>query len=193
MPEYASLACVQVPLRRRVIIVSDLFLGAKRTEASAAASSALAKALDLRGRPWSTRHRRQHLDLLVPPGGDPPRPSGPTRSCARHLPAISLLPATAGRSCSRAAATGRSCTTRRPTTPSSPPASKWRSKPSLPSRLQAATGTCGCEPGWRFDDRNALVDPANHHETPAWPTCRCRDPAGTRRAWARPGSTASTV
>ena len=47
MPEYSSVACLAVPAGWRVIVVSDLFLGAKRTEVSGHTSVELARALEL--------------------------------------------------------------------------------------------------------------------------------------------------
>ena len=71
MPEYTPVACLEVPVGWRVIVVSDLFLSAKRTEASAAAAKALAEELERSEAPGALVVAGNAFDMLVPPGGDP--------------------------------------------------------------------------------------------------------------------------
>ena len=166
MPEYAPVVCLEVPVGCRVIVVSDLFLGAKRTEASAAASQALAKALELAEGPGALVVAGNAFDLLVPPGGDPAAALGAheelRQAIANYLSGgcgrrAILLPGNRDRAilydeATNAAVLGAGF------------------EVALRAKLQVATASgpkqvC-VEPGWGYDERNAFADPADARDTP---------------------------
>jgi lysylphosphatidylglycerol synthetase-like protein (DUF2156 family) len=166
MPEYAAVACLDVPVGCRVIVVSDLFLNAMRTEASGSASLALAKALDLADGPGALVIAGNAFDLLVPPGGDPAAALGAhgelRKALSDYLGAdcrrrAVLLPGNRDRAvlydqAANDAVVGAGF------------------EVALKAKLHVATASgpkqvC-VEPGWRFDDRNAFVDPADERDTP---------------------------
>ena len=82
MPEFVTVARLAVPFGWRVIVVSDLFLNAKRTQASASASVELARALERAEGPGARCRSRQRLR---PAGAAQRRPGGRARS-ARGAP-----------------------------------------------------------------------------------------------------------
>ena len=166
MPEYATVACLEVPVGCRVIVVSDLFLGAKRTDASGAASLALAHVLRLAEGPGALVVAGNAFDLLVPADGDPAAALGAheelrqalgdylAADCCRR--AI-MLPGNRDRAIlydqvANAAVTAAGF------------------EVAISAKLQVATAggskQVRIEAGWRFDERNAFVDPADQRDTP---------------------------
>jgi len=95
MPEYVKVARLAVPVGWRVIVVSDLFLGAKRTETSGSASVELARALERAEGPGAVVVAGNAFDLLVPPGGNPASALGAHRELGQAL--TSYLAADSGR------------------------------------------------------------------------------------------------
>ena len=85
MPEYVKVARLAIPVGWRVIVVSDLFLGAKRTEASGTASVKLASALERVEGPGALVVAGNAFDLLVPPGGNPAAALGAHRELQQAL------------------------------------------------------------------------------------------------------------
>jgi lysylphosphatidylglycerol synthetase-like protein (DUF2156 family) len=166
MPEYATVACLAVPVGSRVIVVSDLFLNAKRTDASGAASIELARALGRAEGPGALVVAGNAFDLLVPPEGDPVAALGAheelRHALAGYLGAqrdrrAILLPGNRDRAIlydseanSAVIAAGFEV--------------------ALSVQLQVATAAgpkqVRIEPGWRFDERNAFADPADRRDTP---------------------------
>ena len=169
MPElrHPSPACA-VPVGGRVIVVSDLFLGAKRTEASGSASLELARAARACRGPGALVVAGNAFDLLVPAGR---RPVGRTRgargAAPSPWPATWRRTASAGPSSSRATATGPSSTTRRRTRRSCAAGFEVAlDAPSCRSRPRPGPKQVCIDPGWRYDERNAFVDPADPRDTP---------------------------
>ncbi|MGA3215201.1 MAG: phosphatidylglycerol lysyltransferase domain-containing protein [Acidimicrobiales bacterium] len=166
MPEYAAVACLEVPLGYRVIVVSDLFLGAKRTDASGAASLALAHVLRLAEGPGALVIAGNTFDLLVPADGDPAAALGAheelrqalgdylAADCCRR--AI-MLPGNRDRAILYDQAANAAVT-----------AAGF--EVAISAKLQVATAggskQVRIEAGWRFDERNAFVDPADQRDTP---------------------------
>ncbi|MGD0285694.1 MAG: hypothetical protein ABSC31_04825 [Acidimicrobiales bacterium] len=166
MPEYVNVARLAVPVGWRVIVVSDLFLSAKRTEASGPASVELARALERAEGPGAVVVAGNAFDLLVPPGGDPAAALGAHRELRQALACYLaadrsrraiLLPGNRDRSILYDTAANAAV-------------SAAGFEVALTVQLQVATAVgpklvC-IEPGWRFDERNAFVDPADRRDTP---------------------------
>ena len=95
MSEYVTVARLAVPVSWRVIVMSDLFLSAKRTEASGSASVELARALERAEGPGAVVVAGNAFDLLVPPGGNPASALGAHRELGQAL--TSYLAADSGR------------------------------------------------------------------------------------------------
>ena len=166
MPEYVKVARLAVPVGWRVIVVSDLFLGTKRTEASGSASVKLASVLERAEGPGALVVAGNAFDLLVPPGGNPASALGAHRelqqalvnylAADRRRRAI-LLPGNRDRAILYDSAANAAV-------------AAAGFEVALAVHLQVATAAgprqvC-VEPGWRFDERNAFVDPADPRETP---------------------------
>jgi lysylphosphatidylglycerol synthetase-like protein (DUF2156 family) len=166
MPEYADVACLDVPLGCRVIVVSDLFLGAKRTDSSGASSKALAATLALAEGPGALVVAGNAFDLLVPPGGDPAAALGAheelrgavtdylAADCGRRAV---LLPGNRDRAMLYDKVANDAVVSA-------------GFEVALRAELNVVTAAgrkrvC-VEPGWRFDERNAFVDPADPRDTP---------------------------
>jgi len=166
MPEYVNVARLAVPVGWRVIVVSDLFLSAKRTEASGPASVELARALERAEGPGAVVVAGNAFDLLVPPGGDPAAALGAHRELRQALACYLaadrsrraiLLPGNRDRSILYDTAANAAVIA-------------VGFEVALTVQLQVATAigpklVC-IEPGWRFDERNAFVDPADRRDTP---------------------------
>ena len=72
MPDHAAVACVRVPVGWRVIVVSDLFLGASTDRGiRRRASIELAHLLEMAEGPGALVIAGNAFDLLVPAHGDP--------------------------------------------------------------------------------------------------------------------------
>jgi lysylphosphatidylglycerol synthetase-like protein (DUF2156 family) len=166
MPEYATVARMAVPVGWRVIIVSDLLLSAKRTDASGSASLELAHVIERAEGPGALVIAGNAFDLLVTPECDPTAALGAHEelrlALSGYLAADSrrrviLLPGNRDRAvlydaAANAAVVGAGF------------------EVALTAQLQVATAVgpkqvC-VEPGWRFDERNAFVDPADPRDTP---------------------------
>jgi lysylphosphatidylglycerol synthetase-like protein (DUF2156 family) len=166
MPSYAEVARLSVPIGRRVIIVSDLFLSPKRTDASASASVMLARALERAEGPGALVIAGNAFDLLEVPGTDPSAALGAHEelrlALAKYLEAdyrrrAILLPGVRDRAFlydpdANAAVIAAGF------------------EIALKVQLDVATASGSkrvcIEPGWRFDERNAFVDPADPRDTP---------------------------
>jgi len=191
MPEYVKVARLAVPVGWRVIVVSDLFLGAKRTEASASASVELARALErAEGRePLSSPATRSTSWCL--PVATRPQHSEHTGSWVGHSPATWRPTAGAGRSCFLATAIGRSSTTRPRLLLSSQPASKLLSPRSCRWRPRLGRSRSASNPAGDSTSATPLstrpTRVTRRSATMPWPrSCpRWQDQA-------RPGSPAST-
>ena len=164
--DYAPVARVVVPVGSRVIVVSDLFLGASRTDASGSASVELARALERAEGPGALVVAGNAFDLLVPAGGDPAAALGAHEelrlaltdylAADRSRRAI-LLPGNRDRAVLYDAAANAAVI-----------AAGF--EVALGAQLQVATAAgpkrvC-VDPGWRYDERNAFVDPADERDTP---------------------------
>jgi len=166
MPKYAAVACLDVPVGWRVIVVSDLFLSQARTEASGAASEALARALDLAEGPGAIVLAGNGFDLLVPPGGDP------VAALAAHEELRKALANYLAADCRRRAillAGNRDRAVLYDQAANDAVAAAGL-EVALKAELRVATANgrkqvC-IEPGWRFDERNAFIDPADERDTP---------------------------
>jgi lysylphosphatidylglycerol synthetase-like protein (DUF2156 family) len=166
-PDYATVACLAVPVGGRVIVVSDLFLGASRTTASESASLELARALEHAEGPGALVIAGNAFDLLASPGCDPAAALGAHEelrlAVAGYLGqegwsrrAI-LLPGNRDRAVLFDPAANAAVT-----------AAGF--EVALSAELQVATAmgpkrVC-IDPGWRYDERNAFVDPADPRDTP---------------------------
>ena len=166
MPEYVTVARLAVPVGWRVIVVSDLFLSASERKPPDRASVELARAARARRRPGRTRRRRQRVR---PAGAARRRPGGGTRSARELRQALAgylaadrsrraiLLPGNRDRAILYDSAANAAVI-----------AAGF--EVALTVQLQVATAAgpklvC-IEPGWRFDERNAFVDPADRRDTP---------------------------
>jgi len=163
---YSAVASLQVPVGGRVIVASDLFLGAKRTEASAAASLQLARALERAEGPSALVIAGNAFDLLVPPDGDPASALGAHEELRAGL--ASYLAA----DCSRRAVLLPGNRDRAvlfdPAANASVASAGF--EVALSAQLQVATAAgpklvC-VEPGWQYDERNRFVDAADPRDTP---------------------------
>ena len=160
-PEYASVACLTVPVGGRVIVVSDLFLGASRTSASESASIELARALERAEGPGALVIAGNAFDLLVSPGCDPSMALGAHEelrvALAGYLADDSrrravLLPGNRDRA-----------VLFDPTANAAVTAVGFEVALTAQLRVPTAAGprqVC-VEPGWSYDERNAFVDPAD--------------------------------
>jgi lysylphosphatidylglycerol synthetase-like protein (DUF2156 family) len=166
MPEYSSVACLAVPLGWRVIVVSDLFLGAKRTEVSGHASVQLARALELAEGPGALVIAGNAFDLLVPDEG------GPAAALGAHEELRQALAGYLAADCRRRAILLPGNRDRAvlydPVAKAAVLAAGL--EVALTAQLQVATASgprqVSIEPGWRFDERNAFADPADRRDTP---------------------------
>ncbi len=166
MPEYVKVARLAVPVGWRVIVVSDLFLGAKRTETSGSASVELARALERAEGPGAVVVAGNAFDLLVPPGGNPASALGAHRELGQAL--TSYLAADSGRRAILLPGNRDRAILYDPAAIAAVIAAGF--EVALTVELQVATAAgpkqvC-IEPGWRFDERNAFVDPADPRDTP---------------------------
>jgi lysylphosphatidylglycerol synthetase-like protein (DUF2156 family) len=166
MPEYAAVACLEVPVGWRVIVVSDLFLGAKRTDASGAASLELAHALALAEGPGALVVAGNAFDLLVPSGGDPAAALGAHQELRRAL--AGYLAADRRRRAVLLPGNRDRAVLYDPVANAAVQDAGF--EVALTAQLQVATAAGPKEvcidPGWRFDERNAFVDPADRRDTP---------------------------
>jgi len=166
MSEYVTVARLAVPVSWRVIVMSDLFLSAKRTEASGSASVELARALERAEGPGAVVVAGNAFDLLVPPDGDPAAALGAHRELRQALTGYLaadrrrraiLLPGNRDRAILYDPAANAAVI-------------DAGFEVALSAQLQVATAAgpkqvC-IEPGWRFDERNAFVDPTDRRDTP---------------------------
>jgi len=166
MCEYADVACLEVPVGWRVIVVSDLFLGAKRTDASEAASLELAHALEQVEGPGAFVVAGNAFDLLVPPDGDPAAALGAHEELRQAL--AGYLAADCGRRAILLPGSRDRAILYDPAANAAVVAAGF--EVALSAKLQVATAGAPkqvrIEPGWRFDERNAFVDPADRRDTP---------------------------
>ncbi|MGD1011749.1 MAG: phosphatidylglycerol lysyltransferase domain-containing protein [Acidimicrobiales bacterium] len=166
MPEYVAVACLAVPVGGRVIVVSDLFLGAKRTTASGAASLELAHALDRAEGPGALVVAGNAFDLVVP------RDGSPAAALGAHEELRGALAAYLAADCSRRAILLPGSRDRAvlydPDANAAVIAAGFEVAISAQLEVETAAGprrVC-IDPGWRFDERNAFENPADPHETP---------------------------
>jgi lysylphosphatidylglycerol synthetase-like protein (DUF2156 family) len=166
MPEYTPVACLEVPVGWRVIVVSDLFLSAKRTEASAAAAKALAEELERSEAPGALVVAGNAFDLLVPPGGDPAAALGAHEEL--RLAIACYLAADCGRRAILLPGNRDRAVLYDEVANGAVRAAGF--EVALRAELAVATASGSkqvrVEPGWRYDERNAFVNPADEHDTP---------------------------
>lgn len=159
-------ACVVVPVGGRVVVVSDLFLGGRRTEASASATIELARALERAEGPGALIIAGNAFDLLSP------NAVGPTAALDAHEElrvAIStylaapferraiLLPGNRDRAVlydESAAAAVRDA------------GLEILMGVDLEVATAAGARKVRVEPGWRYDERNSFANPADPRDTP---------------------------
>ncbi len=166
MPEYSAVACLEVPVGWRVIVVSDLFLTATRTDASGAASLELANALELAEGPGVLVVAGNAFDLLVPGGGDPQAALGAHEELRQAV--AGYLAAPCGRRAILLPGNRDRAILYDPEANAAVIAAGF--EVAIGAKLQVATAegpeqVC-IEAGWRFDERNAFVDPADPRDTP---------------------------
>ena len=181
MPEYVKVARLAVPVGWRVIVVSDLFLGAKRTETSGSASVELAcaPAVPRAREPLSSPATRSTSWCL--PVATRRQHSERTGSWVRHSPATWRPTAAAGRSCFLATAIGRSSTTRPRLQLSSQPASKLLSPRSCRWRPRRGPNRSASNPAGDSTSATPLSTRPTRVRHAARPPRRGGDPARAGR------------
>jgi lysylphosphatidylglycerol synthetase-like protein (DUF2156 family) len=174
-PCVAPLATFELPIRGRVIVASDLFLEAVPTPSSSAACQELAEALDAVEGPGAFVVAGNCFQLVPQPHGPAEAPSGAPpgpveafgahgelrRALDRFLAGADrraiLLPGTRDRALcydTSFAEAARSL--------------GFSLALAVELDVQTASGSrrVRIEPGWRFDERHAFVDPTDPNDTP---------------------------
>ncbi len=166
MPSYAEVARLAVPIGWRVIVVSDLFLSPKRTDASASASVMLARALERAEGPGALVIAGNAFDLLEVPGTDPAAALGAHEEL--HVALTTYLEADRRRRAILLPGVRDRAFLFDPDANSAVLEAGFEVALKVELEVSAAGGTkrvC-IDPGWRFDERNAFADPADPRETP---------------------------